>query len=251
MLPYLVTEDGKKIAGFRDIISYLSIQDFTIAKSDRDFDDGYATVLRQNLLPYFLYTQWCNQSLDHSRALYATRIPFPFNFISPKQYVRKTDRMIQNMYGFSLEDPLDKQDFGEMAVKAKQVLNELEDRLKQNNWVSGKEPSLLDVHAYAFLALILNNPLPNNSLQTYVQQCPSLIKYVQRVTKQYFENDGFTSQGVDAKKKQERKTYTGQEDQDEDPKDRRNRYILSGLVATLSMISYALFKGILHVRLFP
>lgn len=247
LFPYLVTGDGKKFAGFRDIISCLIQQNYIIPRTDRDFDDSYIAVLQQNLLPYFMYTQWCNTSIDHSRSLYATRIPFPLNFIAPKQYVRKTEKMLNNLYGFSLEDSIEKQDFAEMAVKAKQVLNELEERLKETLWASGKDPSLLDVHVYPFVALIYNNPLPNNTLQSHVQQCPNLIKYVKRITKKYFENEEYMTEKKNlTKNENEKKTYNGQEEED-DPKGKQKRYIVSGLVATISMISYALFKGILHV----
>lgn len=246
LLPYLVAEDGKKYAGFRDISTFLASKDYVVAKSDGAFDDSYVTVLRQNLLPYFLYNQWCPQNLDISRSLYANRIPFPFNFVSPKQYWRKTDRMIKHLYGFSLEDPVDRHDYAEMALKGKQTLNELEERLQTQDWATGREASILDVHIYSFVALILHNSMPNNSLQAHVQQCPSLCRYVQKVTKLYFENDGFQSEKKDAAGKESEKKYTGQDD-DDDPKARRRRYIVSSLVATISMISYAIFKGILHV----
>jgi len=243
LLPYL-TADGRKYAGFKDIQTYLISQGYEISKSNQDFDDNYIAVLRQNLYPYFLYNQWCPQNIDHSRTLYAVRIPFPFNFITPKHYYRKAERMIQSLCNFSLEDNVQKHDFAEMALKAKKVLNELEERLKFQEWAAGKEPGLLDVHVYAFVAVILYNSLPNNALQAHVQQCPSLAKYVQKVTKKFFENDGFMSEKKDLPRVN---TEDKTQEEDDDPKERRKRYILSGLVATISMISYALFKGILHI----
>lgn len=250
LLPYLVA-DGKKYAGFKNIATYLASQDFVLNKANNggDFEDSYVTVLRQNLYPYFMYNQWCPQNIDHSRTLYAKRIPFPFNFISPKDYFRRTDRLVQNLYRFSLEDAVDKHDISEMALKAKQVLNELEERLNTQDWAAGKEPTILDVHVYAFAALALHNSLPNNALQSHIQQCPSLVKYVQRITKLFFAHEGFNTQEPQSgtqKEQPEKKFYTGQED-DDDPKDRRRRYIISSLVATISMISFAIFKGILHV----
>lgn len=167
--------------------------------------------------------------------------------------------MMKRYASFSLEDPINKHDTSKMAINATSILNQFEEKLKDNKWVAGNQmPSLIDCHVYSLTALIANNTVPFTQLRVHIQQCPNLMKYIERFRQHALANDGFSSQNNDkgkidneeTKKDQESNKhqthYTGQEDE-EDPKVIRKRYILSGLVATLSMFAYSVIKGIVSV----
>lgn len=250
-LPYL-QHKSTKVSGFQKIIHYLNNLGYNLAdNSDNplstatNIDEGF---VKLSIYPYFQFLLWCPQNIDATRALYAHRIQFPLNFYTPKKYLAKAENTMRQICGFSFDDPIIKHDIAEIASKAKQCLNLLEERVKANEWLSGKEPGMVDCTIYAFCAILLNHTMPNNSLQVHLQQCPKLANYVQRVTKKYFANEGFNSVKKDSKESNgtEKKFYTGEE-QEEDPKQKRKRYIVSAIVATVSMVSFALFKGILAV----
>lgn len=250
-LPYL-QHNGTKIAGFQKIIHYLNNQGYNLEKNETplstasEIDEGF---VRLSLYPYFQYILWCPQNIDRTRALYAKRIQFPFNFYTPKKYLEKAENTMRQICSFSFDDPIVKHEIGEIASRAKQCLNLLEERVKPNEWLSGKEPGMVDCNIYAFCAILLNHSLPNNTLQVHLQQCPKLANYVHRITKKYFVEEGFNSGKKESNENStgnEKKFYTGEE-QDEAPGLRRKRYIVSAFIATVSMISYAIFKGILTV----
>jgi hypothetical protein len=68
------------------------------------------------------------------------------------------------------------------------------------------------------------------------------------MTKKYFkESEVYESpKAKEEKKKKEQKVFTGTEDEDP-PEVIRKRYILSGVVATLSMFTYGYYTGIFSV----
>lgn len=249
----MTTEDGNKYAGYKNIIGYLKSLDFTLPDPTNNLsDDSHVELLRQNLHPYYMYSQWCQASQDYSRALYAVRIRFPYNFITPRDYFERTDDLMQTYYKFSLEDPVNSHDIAQMALKAKQTLNMLELKLSKSKWAGGSTPSILDAHVYAYIALIAKNNLPYNSLQVHVKQCPNLLRYVEDFTQAYLSKDGYSSEqksSSDEKRKEEepKSTFSTGQDEEDNPKDIRKRYLLSALVATISMLTYSIMKGIVSV----
>lgn len=188
------------------------------------------------------------QNLDSTRVLYATRLPFPFNFYYPSKYVKKTEEITQTVANFSLQDPIDIHDTVEMALKAKKCLNWISEKLSNNEFFFNGLPSEADATIYAYLAIILKFNLPNHALQSHAGNCENLTRYVNNITKKYFkENELFESpKAKEEKKKKEQKVFTGNEDEDP-PEVTKKRYIISGLVATLSMATYGYFTGIFSV----
>lgn len=243
-LPYLIDE-GRQYSGYERIINYLQDgKNYTLISSAPQL-----SYLRENLYPYFMYQLFGNpQNIDETRALYANRTPFPFNFYYPSKYVRKTDEICQAIGNFSLEEPLDAQDTSEMSFKAKKCLNWLSEKLGNHEFFLNGVPSEVDATVYAYLAVILKYQLVNNVLQGHAKQCENLVKYVNNITMKYFkESEVYESPSVKAKTiKQEQKVFTGNEDEDP-PAVVRRRYILSGLFATTAMISYAFLAGIFSV----
>jgi metaxin len=104
---------------------------------------------------------------------------------------------------------------------------------------------------YAYLAIIIRNQLPNNPLQAHAKQCENLVRYVNNMTKKFFkESECFESEKVkEQNKKKEQKVFTGTEDEDP-PSEVRKRYLLSGVFATVAMISFGVFHNIFSVILY-
>ncbi|XP_058057302.1 metaxin-1 homolog [Anopheles bellator] len=224
------------------------------------------------------------KNVDITRTLYAKRIPIPFNFYCPRKYVLRTNDLTQSLAGFSLEDSIEFHDVSEFADNAKRCLNWISTKLEDNRWfLGGSHPSEVDALLYGYLSVLAKLTLPNNVLQSHIRQCPKLLQYVDRTTATYFAKEGFNSYTATTGQQQgqqhnnnsapksppndsssssssskageersekrnageEQKFHTGQQqDPDDGPKERRKRYILSGLVATVAMIGFALLNGI-------
>ncbi|XP_063709571.1 metaxin-1 homolog [Culicoides brevitarsis] len=244
ILPYL-QHKGRKIAGFQKIIHYLNNLGYTLkdeaAATSMEVDEGF---VRLNLYPYFQYLLWCPENIDKTRAIYAHRIQFPLNFYTPKKYLQRAENTIQQICGFSFDDPIAKHDIAEIAAKAKQCLNLLEERITPEGWLGDNTPGMVDCTIYAFCSILINHKMPNNSLQVHLQQCPKLTKYVQRITKKYFEKEAFSSMKKEENtpKSSSKEYYTAE--QEKEQREVRKRYIVSAFVATISMAVFAILKEI-------
>jgi metaxin len=219
--------------------------------------------------------QWGQpQNLDETRTLYAKRIPFPFNFYYPRKYVLKVNELTQTLANFSIDDPIENHDTANVSIsfiknfselshqlsifqlnaKAKKCLNWISEKLATNEWQKRLEefPSEYDATLYAYLAIISRQKLPDSQLQAHAKQCDNLLKFVEKITKKFFKpSERFEtvekkSANSEEKPKEEKKFFDGTE-QDEDPKEVRNRYIFSGLVAFSVMSFYAAFIGLFKV----
>lgn len=195
-----------------------------------------------------MYQLFGPQNVDETRALYALRTTFPFNFYYPGTYIKRASEVCQAMANFSLDEPLDHQDTTQIGFKAKKCLNWISEKLGTNEFFLNGVPSEVDATIYSYLAIILKFHLPNNQLQSHANQCENLVRYVNNITRKFFKEDElFESPKAKAQsKKKEQKVFTGQEDEDP-PAVIRRRYILSGLFATSAMISYAFLAGIFSV----
>lgn len=92
--------------------------------------------------------------------------------------------------------------------------------------------------------------LPNNDLQLHLKQSPKLVKYSERITKNYFKDEGYCSNGIYSQTNSTNsdKTDTGKDEEDSSSK--HKRYIYSGIFAFIAMSTFAMYKGILSVSIF-
>ncbi|KAG5674104.1 hypothetical protein PVAND_004089 [Polypedilum vanderplanki] len=247
-LPYLIdSSDNKKYCGYERIINFLKKEGYTLDGSEKN--EAYIMYITQNLYPFLMYQLFGNpQNIDETRALYALRTPFPFNFYYPSKYVRKCEQVCQNVANFSLEDPVTAHDTTKMEVDAKKCLNWISERLGNKEFFINGSQNEVDATIFAYLAIILKFQLPNNQLQSHANQCKNLSRYVDNLKKKFFnENECFESEKVKAQNlKKEQKVFTGQEDEDP-PSEIRKRYIMSGLIASIAMFGYGYFSGIFNI----
>ncbi|XP_055544613.1 metaxin-1 homolog [Wyeomyia smithii] len=267
MLPYLVTEQGKKLAGYNRIVEFLQSKGFDANAQLEDQSyiviNGCIQYVVENLSPFFLYSLWGDpQNLDTSRTLYAKRIPIPFNFYCPRKYLLKTNEITQTLAGFALDDSVELHDVKDMLLNAKKCINWVSEKLGENQFFFGDTPSEVDAVLYGYLSVILKMKLPNNILQNHLKECPNLVKFIDRMTTIYFAKESYTSGGLvgsnsnsssssssseSKPKPEEKKFYDGTQKDDDSPYDRKKRYVVSGIFATVAMVSYALMSGILPV----
>ncbi|XP_055608665.1 metaxin-1 homolog [Uranotaenia lowii] len=267
MLPYLVTEEGAKIGGYSKIVEYLQSKGWDANAQLENLNymaiNGPIQYVMENLHPYFMYSMWGDpKNLDTTRTLYAKRIPIPFNFYCPRKYVQKTEQLMLTLADFALDDSVEFHDVKDILVNAKKCINWISEKLGESIFFLGDAPCEIDTILYGYLSVIAKLTLPNGILQNHVKQCENLVKYVDRISKTYFAREGFTSakesgdgqngysssNGSNGKNGEQPKThYDGTQREDDTPYDRKKRYVVSGLFATVAMVGYALLSGILTI----
>uniref|UniRef100_A0A1Q3F9P7 Metaxin n=1 Tax=Culex tarsalis TaxID=7177 RepID=A0A1Q3F9P7_CULTA len=267
MLPYLVTDTGRKIAGYTKIVEYLQTRgcDANAQLETQNFIviNGCIQYVFENLYPYFLYSLWGDpKNVDTTRTLYAKRIPIPFNFYCPRKYVVKTNELTRSLAGFCLEDSVELHDVADMLLSAKKCINWVAEKLGDNQYLFGDTPSEIDAVLYGYFSVLLKLTLPNNALQNHLKQCSKLVKYVDRITTIYFAKEGFhsstsstasssaSSNGTSSKPKEQSEStkptqHDGTQKDEDTPYERKKRYVVSGIFATIAMVSYAFMSGIL------
>lgn len=98
------------------------------------------------------------------------------------------------------------------------------------------------------MAILYNITLPNNPLQVHLQECPNLVKFIDRITKQYFAAEAYSSK--EAKQKVDgNSTATLTPSEQEFAKTKRKTQILATLFAVVAMTAYATWMGIVKVSI--
>lgn len=120
MLPYLLAENGDKVAGYEDIVTYLHDHyklSLKPSKAVHNLSEAYTLLLRDHLDPCVQYYLWGDpQNAEHTRLMYAKRTPFPFSFYYPQKYIRAVDRLMVTLKHFSTEDKLENHDTQSVCI---------------------------------------------------------------------------------------------------------------------------------------
>jgi metaxin len=132
---------------------------------------------------------------------------------------------------------------------AEECLTALSDRLAESHYMFGQSPSSLDAVLYAFLGPLLKAPLPSGALQNYLKNCGNLVKFVVRVSQNYFPRVVAAWDAGQAVRPPQstggaRPAAGGGK---EDWPDRRRNQAIAGCVAGGAMLGYAYTSGILEV----
>lgn len=216
-LPYLRTADGQLVAGYARIAQHLRSVGHHIGgdgtnnadekqPAQTPLDDrasAYAALLQRDLYAALHYELWGDPGqADTTRQLYARRTAFPLNFWSPQAYIRHTDRLMQVLENFSVNDKLTEHQTGDQQLKARRCLNQMEQLLEQTaqrrkSANSGgkatatacsvlEAPSELDAHLYAYAAVILNVLPHTNALRVHAAECKRLVEFVRAFAQRHF-----------------------------------------------------------------
>ena len=138
---------------------------------------------------------------------------------------------------------------------AEECLTMLSNRLGEQQFMFGRSPSSLDAVMYGYLAPLLKAPFPNNSLQNYLKACGNLVKFVVRISQNYFPN---VVSAYELKDREEKKggsssgsgegaaAEKAKKDDEEWPNETRNK-LIAGVVATTAMAGYAYASGFVNM----
>lgn len=127
--------------------------------------------------------------MDVVHQLYAKRIGFPYNFVYPQRYIKQTNELLQIVSGFSIEDNIQNHNTAELILNAKSFVNSLNERFQKRLWfLRGEKPCEVDAAIYGALSLLLYLPLQNNDLRAHINECPYVVKYIDRIRIKYLSD---------------------------------------------------------------
>merc|ERR1712241_811747 len=119
-------------------------------------------------------------------------------------------------------------------------------RLAEGHYMFGRSPSSVDAVMYGYLAPLLKAPFPSNTLQNYLNSCTNLVKFVVRISQNYFPRvvKSYEEKSREEQSKPRNKPSgdTQQADDQEEeeegwPHQTRNK-IIAGAVASTAMMGY-------------
>ncbi|XP_029366489.1 metaxin-3 isoform X1 [Echeneis naucrates] len=151
---------------------------------------AYIALLEEKLQPALLHTFWVDAEnyANLTRPWFASRSPFPLNFVVPCRHANNALSRILLTKG---EAPLNRinEVEGKIYSDAKECLNLLSYRLGAANCFFGNSPTSLDAFVFGFLAPLHKASLPSSSLQSHLRQLDNLTRFCDTILAVYFSSD--------------------------------------------------------------
>ncbi|XP_055850133.1 metaxin-1 homolog [Episyrphus balteatus] len=196
-LPYLQI-GNQKIVGYRQIKELLDKEgypvDANLTPKQKFLSVAHTNYVFNNLHAYFNYFMFGEaNNIDCTRALYAKRTPFPFNFYYPGKYHKEAHNIVSILGGFDLNDKVDVHETDYLVANAKKCVNMLAKKLGKKVWFFGDFYSEFDAIVYAYLSVLYSISLPNNPLQYHIKSCQNLVNFINRISKDVFKQETFNS----------------------------------------------------------
>ncbi|TDH12719.1 hypothetical protein EPR50_G00049860 [Perca flavescens] len=151
---------------------------------------AYIALLEEKLLPALLHTFWVDAEnyANLTRPWFASRSPFPLNFLVPSRHANTALSRILLTKG---EAPLHRitEVEGKIYSDAKECLNLLSYRLGTANYFFGNSPTSLDAFVFGFVAPLYKASLPSSPLQSHLRQLDNLTSFCDNILAVYFSSD--------------------------------------------------------------
>ncbi|XP_031611129.2 metaxin-3 isoform X1 [Oreochromis aureus] len=151
---------------------------------------AYIALLEEKLRPALLHTFWVDAEnySNVTRPWFASRSPFPLNFLVPGRLASGALSRILLTTG---EAPLHRisEVEGKIYSDAKECLNLLSYRLGTANFFFGNSPTSLDAFVFGFLAPLHKASLPSSPLQSHLRQLDNLTCFCDNILAVYFSSD--------------------------------------------------------------
>ncbi|XP_067375962.1 metaxin-3 isoform X1 [Channa argus] len=151
---------------------------------------AYIALVEEKLRPALLHTFWVDAEnyANLTRPWFASRSPFPLNFLVPSRHANTALSRILLTRG---EAPLHRitEVEGKIYSDAKECLNLLSYRLGTANYFFGNSPTSLDAFVFGFVAPLHKASLPSSPLQSHFRQLDNLMRFCDSILAVYFSSD--------------------------------------------------------------
>ncbi|KAM9821584.1 metaxin-3 isoform 3-T3 [Syngnathus typhle] len=151
---------------------------------------AYIALLEEKLQPALLHTFWLDAEnySNLTRPWFASRSPFPLNFLVPGRHANSARSRILLTKG---DAPLCRITAveGKLYSDAKECLNLLSYRLGAANYFFGNLPTSLDAFVFGFVAPLHKAHLPNSPLQSHLRKLENLTHFCDNILADYFNSE--------------------------------------------------------------
>ncbi|XP_044052701.1 metaxin-3 isoform X4 [Siniperca chuatsi] len=192
-VPELLCGDSA-VQGPTQILNFLRKQrfnaDYELTARQGADTMAYIALLEEKLRPALLHTFWVDAEnyANLTRPWFASRSPFPLNFLVPSCHANTALSRILLTKG---EAPLHRitEVEGKIYSDAKEGLNLLSYRLGTANYFFGNSPTSLDAFVFGFVAPLYKASLPSSPLQSHLRQLDNLTRFCDDILAVYFSLD--------------------------------------------------------------
>lgn len=161
--------------------------------------------------------------------------------------MQRAEDFLQIYGAFNINDKLEHHHTADLVIKAKIFVNTLSERLTDREWFfGGKRPTQFDAAIYARLAIMYHMQLQNNDLKSHINECPSLVKFMNTIRSKYLAD--IKVNAVEQKTVCSRVKHVFV-DKESGSISNGTLKVIAGIVAVSSMIVFALTHGILEISL--
>ena len=191
--PLFKHKDEVSLTDFDAVVKYLSRRcnfnvDYNLSPKQKSDSVALNKLLEDKLLPalvYTLYTDSENFDLVF-RPMLAKRLKFPLSFVYIPRYLKEARKLCESHVGNG-EDEVEKALMESVFfTNAQECLEVFSQRLADQKFLFGEQPSSLDALLYSYLAPVTKLPLPNNRIKLILDGQLNLTAYVDNISKSYF-----------------------------------------------------------------
>jgi len=202
---------------------------------------AYVHLLEQKLWPATLHTWYTDEKnyTEITRPWMAGVLPIPFNYYYPGHYQRRTEQRLKLAYGTDEFNMIEREVYRESS----RCLNILVSKLESRHFFLGSSPTSLDAFILGAIAPFTSIPYPNAQIGNHIKGCPTLMEFIQRLTRRCFPAAATSSSTPKAKK-------SPSNDDSDFPNKRRHQFF-AFLTAVGATLLYALYSGILQLEFVP
>ena len=254
----VVLTDFSSVAGHLRSCNYSA--DYNLSNKQVAEANAFIQLMDEKLFPAMKYLMWVDgkNQVEVTRPWYGKHLPFPLGLYYPNKFEQQSVQLIESLYSQYSEQE------GEAVVEtavhraAQECLTILSNRLGETQFMFGRSPSSLDAVMYGYLGPLLKAPLTSNSLQTHLKNCPNLVKFVVRISQNYFPKvvKAWEEKSRREEVNNERESRSGggeggmgegEEGEVVRWKNEGRNKLLAGCVASTAMLGYAYSSGLVDV----
>ncbi|XP_023338081.1 metaxin-3 [Eurytemora carolleeae] len=207
--------------------------DYNLTNKQISEAGAFINLMEESLKPALQYITWVDTKnhINLTRVWFGKHLPFPYGLFYPNRYEKAAVRLIESLYPqFSEFGEIGNDTEVETAVykAAQECLTLLSNRLADSHYLFGMSASSVDAVMYGYLAPLLKAPYPNNTLQNYLKNCSNLVRFVVRISQNYFPKvvKSFDERGHQEQKSEQGSTEGRQEAEEREaewPNQTRNK----------------------------
>uniref|UniRef100_A0A1B6CDZ3 Metaxin glutathione S-transferase domain-containing protein n=1 Tax=Clastoptera arizonana TaxID=38151 RepID=A0A1B6CDZ3_9HEMI len=176
------------ISGFKPMVDFLLTKNIglplkenlnSLQVVERDLIMSMCTLTFENAEKYFIWFQDANKTLSESR--YGSKYPWPLNIIKVRRKVASVHKQLY-FAGWSSKTQEDVLKEVDLCCRTLSI------NMQSNQFIFGKNPSVLDALLFGHIFAIISTKLPNELLKEVIFSYPKLICYSKFVEHYFWLN---------------------------------------------------------------